>query len=317
MWARALTDVDAVELAREDMQWAVEADYRLGSELRKALHERRRAARRKRREEVAMHLPTSPGPPATLDTLWSPSLAPRQSPTLRPQGRRQAIMPPLSLDGDGTADSLLPSPHGSTAGTGGSGDMADRSGHGNGGDPTFALTAAPHSESVTAQERLRQYKAGIVEMVQEYFQAQEVGEVAVRLSELMSLCNATKNQRRGFLGGDSGDSTKEESLGAVFVKRTLTLSMDFTAREFELSAVLLAALTPGMLSSADLAAGFSAIMFQLDDLSLDVPTAPALLSLFLARATLDDCLEPSFLPQMRAELLADQGLPSATAYEEC
>eukprot|EP01043_Picozoa_sp_COSAG02_P093787 COSAG02_NODE_30284_length_554_cov_0.832967_1_plen_50_part_10 len=44
VWARALTDVDAVELAREDMQWAVEADYRLGSELRKALHERRRAA---------------------------------------------------------------------------------------------------------------------------------------------------------------------------------------------------------------------------------------------------------------------------------
>eukprot|EP01047_Picozoa_sp_COSAG01_P005578 COSAG01_NODE_193_length_22433_cov_91.669114_2_plen_315_part_00 len=314
MWARALTDVDAVELAREDMQWAVEADYRLGSELRKALHERRRAARRKRREEVM--LPTSPGPPATLDTLWSPSLAPRQSPTLRPQGRRQAVMPPLSLDGDGTPDSLLPSPHGSTEGTDGSGDMASRSGHGNGGDPTFALTAAPHSESVTAQERLRQYKAGIVEMVQEYFQAQEVGEVAVRLSELMSLCNATNNQRRGFLG-DSRDSTKEESLGAVFVKRTLTLSMDFTAREFELSAVLLAALTPGMLSTADHAAGFSTIMLQLDDLSLDVPTAPALLSLFLARATLDDCLESSFLPQMRAELLADQGLPSATAYEEC
>ena len=56
------------------------------------------------------------------------------------------------------------------------------------------------------------------------------------------------------------------TLGAVFVKRALVTALDFTAREFELTSVLLAALTPGMISAHDISAGFSELIFTLDDL---------------------------------------------------
>ena len=60
-----------------------------------------------------------------------------------------------------------------------------------------------------------------------------------------------------------------------------------------------------MISAHDITAGFSELILTLDDLALDVPTAPALLSLFLARAVLDECLPLASLRELKRTLDLD------------
>lgn len=51
---------------------------------------------------------------------------------------------------------------------------------------------------------------------------------------------------------------------------------------------------------AQMRKGFQILVAALDDLCLDVPEAPELLALFIARAIVDDILPPSFLAQQRS-----------------
>ena len=48
-------------------------------------------------------------------------------------------------------------------------------------------------------------------------------------------------------------------------------------------------------------AGFEALVGSVDDLAIDVPEAPSLLALFLARAVLDETLAPKFLQERQAQ----------------
>ena len=262
VWVRAVTDVEAVELAKEDMQWAVEHDYRLGSELRQAMYLRRRELRKKQKEKKAQESEEAQekeGSASPQQALWSPMWSPKRTP--KAAALFDAV-PEFVLDGDDD-------------------------GSGGGGDPAFALSA-PDEPSPAFAERLSEYKAGISAMMAEYFQAQEVGEVAARLAELQVLCGSVP----------AGAADAASSLGAVFVKRAIVTSLDFTAREFELTSVVLSALAPGMLASEDIQAAFEALLEGLMDLTCDVPTAPSLLPLFLARCIVDETLSAACLESL-------------------
>eukprot|EP01043_Picozoa_sp_COSAG02_P026109 COSAG02_NODE_1493_length_12330_cov_3.681710_11_plen_372_part_00 len=239
VWVRAVTEVEAVELAKEDMQWALEDDYRLGSELRQAMYMRRRELRKKQKQAAAQPDRQQWQPPATTSPrsqwlpMWSPVAA----------SRRAALfdaMPDFVLDGESEI------------------------GGGGGGDPAFGLSPTATSggsgdatdELLAYTLRLNDYKAGIAQMMQEYFQAQEVGEVAARLAELEAVCGSAPLLTQ---------NTTASSLGEIFVKKAVVTALDFAAREFELTAVLISALTPGMLKAADISAAFKNLFSDLND----------------------------------------------------
>lgn len=322
VWVRAVTNVEAVELAKEDMQWALEDDYRLGTELREAMYTRRRELRKKQKQaatqpgKIEQPLSGATSPQSQWSPMWSPVAA----------SRRAAMfdaVPDFVLDGEG--------------------DTGEE-----GGDPAFGLAPSTSASSGNAPDgllgyalRLNDYKAGIGEMMQEYFQAQEVGEVAASLAELQTVCgNAPLLAQRADIS----------SLGEVFVKKAIVTALDFAAREFELTAVLISALAPGMLKAVDIGAAFQKLLRDLNDvrtqpcivprlqlmaiatsyvsfclatayltlvvsaqLALDVPTAPSLLPLFLARFVLDETLPVAFLDSLADELTHKEGLKALQA----
>ena len=58
--------------------------------------------------------------------------------------------------------------------------------------------------------------------------------------------------------------------------------------------------TGALLSQADVEKGFTSLLERIEDLSLDVPNALKFLSIFVARAEVDEVLPPAFL--VRADL---------------
>lgn len=331
VWVRAVTAVEAVELAKEDMQWALEDDYRLGPELREAMYTRRRELRAKQKQAVAHKLPpANTSPQSQWSPMWSPVAGPQRAALFD-------AMPDFVLDGD-------------DKGRGGRG----------GGDPAFGLSPPATSDgnddlddgSLGYTLRLNDYKAGIIEMMQEYFQAQEVGEVAARLAELQVVCGSAPRLAH---------RANVPSLGEVFVKKAVVIALDFSAREFELTAVLISALAPGMLKAADIGAAFKKLFGDLNDvcrnpccrrhrtcfrsasfcycccfltrlllcvpccvcgigiggkyaqLALDVPTAPSLLPLFFARFVLDETLPSTLLKALETELTSKEALKALRA----
>lgn len=245
VWVRAVTDVEAVELVKEDMQWALEDDYRLGSELREAMYMRRRELRKQKKlsaKATQQAEPTSPQQ-SQWSPMWSPTAAPRRAALFD-------AMPDFVLDGDGETD-----------------------GAGGGGDPAFELSPvaaddADDSSNIEYALRLSSYKAGIVEMMQEFFHSQEVGEVAARLAELQAVCGSAP------VTAEQADTSS--SLGEVFVKKAVVTALDFAAREFELTAVLISALAPGMLKAEEIGGAFRTLLTDMDDV---IRTAPFLCSI--------------------------------------
>ena len=72
------------------------------------------------------------------------------------------------------------------------------------------------------------------------------------------------------------------------VKRGVTLAMDRAGREREMIAVLFSSLhVRGVLTSEQILAGFRALLESVEDLRIDIPDAPALLSHYLADSYLD------------------------------
>eukprot|EP01052_Picozoa_sp_SAG31_P024856 SAG31_NODE_2142_length_6344_cov_1.986709_3_plen_538_part_00 len=226
---RALTAVTAYVLHREDMQWAVEHDYRLGSDLQKAVHARRR--------ELRMQ--------------WKNS--PETSPTA-------AVS---KLRGNPFARSMATEAHAPISGS--SSTPQDCS-----------AQLEQWKLGLGAGDRRAQFRRGCNDIITEYFSSADIGEVAARLPELQLVC---------------GDS---ESL-SLFVKRAVSLAIDRTARESERVSVLLSGLCPGILDAPTIQQGFGLLVRAVDDLAIDVPEAPALVALFLARAVLDELLPPAFV----------------------
>lgn len=110
-----------------------------------------------------------------------------------------------------------------------------------------------------------------------------------------------------FTSGDSGDVGRalrdlgHPELHHEFVKSTISRSLDLHDRERELASELLPRLFPTV-SRDKIVEGFTVLLERLDDLKLDIPNAPELLSKFLARAVVDDILPPAFLSPDSADI---------------
>ena len=77
--------------------------------------------------------------------------------------------------------------------------------------------------------------------------------------------------------------------------------------------MLISALAPGMLKAAEIGAAFTVLLSELDDLALDVPTAPSLLPIFLARFVLDETLPAAFLESLEGEVSNTRGVKALAA----
>ena len=112
------------------------------------------------------------------------------------------------------------------------------------------------------------------------------------------------------------------------MKVGVRLACDRRAAEREAASVALASLVGdatmappnsplGVLSHEAAATGFLSLLDAAEDLALDVPAAPRLLSLFVARAVVDEVLPPSFLadavPALRANSLGLAAVAAAGA----
>ena len=75
----------------------------------------------------------------------------------------------------------------------------------------------------------------------------------------------------------------------------MVLALDRKDRERELTSALLVSLCPDVLPHEQIAQGFSRLLACVEDVCLDTPDAPHLLSRFLGRAVVDELLPPSYL----------------------
>jgi len=126
-----------------------------------------------------------------------------------------------------------------------------------------------------------------------------------------------------FVSGDADEARKAiKELGHVehlheFVKIVISRSMDLHDRERELASELLPHLYPDVISFQKIAEGFTVLLERIEDLKLDIPNAPELLSMFLARAVIDDLLPPAFLSPDNADVeLAKETLLKARSLTE-
>ncbi|ETW08296.1 hypothetical protein H310_00915 [Aphanomyces invadans] len=118
-------------------------------------------------------------------------------------------------------------------------------------------------------------KAQIENIIAEYFSSGDADEVRVRLDELSVDTDGQFNYE--------------------LVKRAITMSMDKHEREREAVSRLLSELYLNGLTPVELAQGFRRVIVSADDLALDIPTAVHMLSIFAARAIVDEILPPRFL----------------------
>ena len=95
------------------------------------------------------------------------------------------------------------------------------------------------------------------------------------------------------------------------VKRAVALAMDKAGREREMVAVLLSSLhVRGVLTSAQVADGFKALLETIDDLLLDIPDAAGLVSHFLADSHLDGLLPLKMVDELEAAVAAQPAAAS-------
>ncbi|GBG58825.1 hypothetical protein CBR_g226 [Chara braunii] len=150
-------------------------------------------------------------------------------------------------------------------------------------DPNYDSEEEPYKlVGAPIHDSLEEFKAKVVSIVEEYFVSDDIAEAAADLAEI------------GL-----------PSYHYHFVKRVVSLAMDRKDREREMASVLLSALYADVIEHDQVAKGFLRLLESIDDLSLDIPDAPELLSLFLARAVVDEILPPAFLNKASKMLLAD------------
>lgn len=79
------------------------------------------------------------------------------------------------------------------------------------------------------------------------------------------------------------------------VKRSISKAVDRRARECELASRLISACCPRLLSERDVSRGFERLFEAMEDLVLDAPGAPRVVSDFLVRCVVDEALPPAYL----------------------
>eukprot|EP00897_Mesotaenium_endlicherianum_P000670 jgi/Mesen1/10603/ME000086S10143 len=198
----------------------------------------------------------------------------------------QAIVDRAKSDGWLSVSYALPpaAPGAASAGGGASGAGAG-AGAGAGRD-------APGGGVGASEEELqgdREYKEKCSGIVREYFASGDVAEVARSLEELGApeRCH-------------------------LFVKRLVAAAMDRKSREREMASVLLSSLYGEVLSTRHVAAAFDSLLDSVEDLALDIPDAARQLSLFIARAVVDDVLAPLYVSEA-AQYYSDATLGDSPA----
>lgn len=135
------------------------------------------------------------------------------------------------------------------------------------------------------QQEVMDYKTEVLRIVEEYFDSGDISNVAESLEELQLT-----------------------DYSYYFIKRLIATALDRKNRERELASILISSLYAEAIPTDQLQKGFKSLVDSIDDLVLDVPDAVDLVSLFLARAVIDDALPPAFvskIPEVEGSLLVE------------
>jgi len=122
------------------------------------------------------------------------------------------------------------------------------------------------------QYTLAEFKRRLSECIDELFASEDVEECVRSLLELQC-----------------------PEFSFEIVKKVISKALDRRAKECELASRLLSASTPRLLSERDVARGFERLFEAVDDLSIDAPNAPTIVSDFLVRSVVDEALPPRYL----------------------
>lgn len=153
-----------------------------------------------------------------------------------------------------------------------SADASDVASHINKGDDPTDYDEIGQRNVYGPMLTLSEFKHQVCDTVREYFDSGDADEVLRGINEL-----------------------KCREYHAEVVKRAVSLSLDQGPREREMISRLLTSIHPNPLSDDDMENGFVRLLDSLDDLSVDIPDARAIVGCFLARAVVDEVLPPAFL----------------------
>ncbi|KAI5072643.1 hypothetical protein GOP47_0012749 [Adiantum capillus-veneris] len=145
--------------------------------------------------------------------------------------------------------------------------------------PSSANSLVITERNDVQKEEVTKFKHKAVNIIQEYFYANDIGEVIRSLEDLAA-----------------------PALNAVFIKRLIMSAMDRKYREKEMSSVLLSCLFADVITAWDVVEAFVMLLEAAEDTALDIPDAANQLSLFLARAVVDDILAPCDLDEINEQL---------------
>lgn len=111
-----------------------------------------------------------------------------------------------------------------------------------------------------------------------------------------------------FLSGDSDEALKnlrdfkyQEGEKSQFVKKILTIALEKSAFERELTSQLLSKLYGNVFTPEQIEGGFTLALARLEDSVLDNPDAASVLGKFMARAVMDEILAPAFVKDSNGE----------------
>uniref|UniRef100_A0A0D6QWI4 MI domain-containing protein n=1 Tax=Araucaria cunninghamii TaxID=56994 RepID=A0A0D6QWI4_ARACU len=140
-----------------------------------------------------------------------------------------------------------------------------------------SISSEPNRPVGDDNVRIFKEKAGTI--IKEYFLSDDILEVVRSLEDLAA-----------------------PDFNALFVKKLITLAMDRKNREKEMASVLLSALYTEVFPVEDIVSGFILLLESAEDTALDIPDASNELTLFLARAVIDDILAPLNLEEISSQL---------------
>lgn len=124
-------------------------------------------------------------------------------------------------------------------------------------------------------QEVEEYKQRVASIITEYYDNGDINEAATLLDDL-----------------------RRPHFAQYFVKKAITMAMDRRDREREMTSYLLSCLYNEVIYPEQMRKGFEAVIHSVDDLKLDVPEAPELIALFLARAVVDDILPPAMIDKI-------------------
>lgn len=147
-------------------------------------------------------------------------------------------------------------------------------------DASFGKSVVPAEEMQnTSAEKVKHFKQESGNIIHEYFLSDDVPELIRSLEELSA-----------------------PEFNPIFLKKLVTLAMDRKSREKEMASVLLSSLRLELFSTEDIIKGFVMLLQSAEDTALDVVDAPSELALFLARAVIDEVLNPLNLDEISNKL---------------